>query len=50
MNISVLLFATSNQTTQKGKQTYFLATDLASESASWIPFLMVSVRTATCLG
>lgn len=30
--------------------THFLAMDLASESASWMPFLMVSVKTATCLG
>lgn len=33
----------------KKQITYFLATDLASESASWTPFLTVSIRTATCL-
>lgn len=29
--------------------TYFLAFIRASESASWIPFLMVSANTDTCL-
>lgn len=41
-------------TEKKGKksesETYFLAMNLASESASWMPFLMVSVKTATFLG
>lgn len=32
------------------RETYFLAMNLASESASWMPFLMVSVKTATFLG
>lgn len=36
--------------TPRTQDTHFLAMDLASESASWMPFLMVSVRTATCLG
>lgn len=29
--------------------THFLATERASASASWTPFLMVSVRTVPCL-
>lgn len=35
---------------QTSKPTYFLAMNLASESASCMPFLMVSVKTATFLG
>lgn len=38
------------QKTPLNAETHFLAMDLASESASWMPFLMVSVRTPTCLG
>lgn len=34
---------------QKVVQTYFLASTLASASASWMPFLIVSTKTAACL-
>lgn len=34
---------------QKPTRTYFLASTLASASASWIPFLIVSTKTAACL-
>lgn len=30
-------------------QTYFLATERASASASWIPFFIVSITTVPCL-
>lgn len=30
-------------------QTYFLATERASASASWIPFFIVSIKTVPCL-